>query len=328
MRKTMAQNVDQNSSKPVARHPAGHLLAPFGWAADAIEKMVGAEPTLLTRLFELDVTRMHLIALALAHSKKDSPELGRLLVSGSTRAVTKHVLGRWPTGIKRALGRLPPWVISPENYRHLVEILADTKATKVLLHMRYLSGLVIENLYSLPTSLRRPFILHAIACHDPENRFPDGLRFLVSRGAASSFDALVRDLASATQPKQFISKLKHLVEWLPLPNTLPPMRVGKARRIDQTDTIRSLTNDWQTYPADCLTDIDAGTCAVYIWEDSSAPVACMIRRCGRLGWFLTQLKGRRNANIEAKQIAKIYSAFSEVGIPDYSVIGAIRCMID
>ncbi len=48
-------------------YAGGHLLAPFGWAADTVASMIEVEPTLLIPLFELDRARMHLIALALAH---------------------------------------------------------------------------------------------------------------------------------------------------------------------------------------------------------------------------------------------------------------------
>ena len=104
----MTQNVHKITGIEVTtRYTPGHLLAPFGWAADALGAMVEAEPTLLFHLFELDRARMHLIALALAHLNEFSPDLGKFLVSGSVRAVTEHILGHCPTGIKRALGHLP-----------------------------------------------------------------------------------------------------------------------------------------------------------------------------------------------------------------------------
>jgi hypothetical protein len=43
---------------------------------------------------------------------------------------------------------------------------------------------------------RQPLMLQVLECHNRENGFSDGLRLLVSRGAASSFDALVRELVN------------------------------------------------------------------------------------------------------------------------------------
>ena len=100
----MTQDIHKiNTAEATTRYTPGHLLAPFGWAADAVGAMVEAEPTLLFHLFELDRARMHLIALALAHLNEFSPNLGIFLVSGSVRAIIEKILGRNPTGLKRAL---------------------------------------------------------------------------------------------------------------------------------------------------------------------------------------------------------------------------------
>jgi len=121
---------------------------------------------------------------------------------------------------------------------------------------------------------------------------------------------------------------RDIVEALPLlPNTFPPMQVGDARRLDQPVTIRALAKSWSNCLASYLNDIDAGTCAVYLWQDSHATAACSVRKYGRLGWFLEQVKGPQNVGVEPGQLATIRSAFSEVGILDSLVIAAINCMI-
>jgi hypothetical protein len=112
----MTQVVDKIAAVGAAtRYTPGHLLAPFGWATDALGAMVEAEPTLLFHLFELDRARMHLIVLALAHLNEFSPDIGVFLANGSVRAVSERILGRCPTGIKRALGNLPPRVMPPDR---------------------------------------------------------------------------------------------------------------------------------------------------------------------------------------------------------------------
>lgn len=69
-------------------------------------------------------------------------------------------------------------------------------------------------------------------------------------------------------------------------------------------------------------------CAVYLLEHSDAPAACSVRKYGRLGWFLEQVKGPRNVDIEPKRLADIRSAFSEVGIPPFSVISTIHMIVN
>lgn len=326
----MTQNVNQNSSVKVAvRLTPGHLLAPFRWAADAVAVMIEAEPTLLIHLFDLDRARMHLIALTFAHLNEVPPDIGIFLVSGSVRAITERILGRYPTGLKRALGHLPSSVLAPDNYRRLVELLADPEAAKLLHHTQSIDDSTIKTLHELPGPLRNPFMLQALEGYDRENTFSDGLRLLVSRGASSSFDALVCDLASASRLglRALFVKLKNLVEGLPLPINLPPVRVGKAIRLDHAVAIRSLAKSWHNCLANYVEDIDAGKCAVYIWKDSSSPAVCSVQRHGRLGWFLDQVKGPQNVDIEPKQLAKIHSAFSAVGIPPERDIAAIVGLI-
>jgi hypothetical protein len=325
----MTQEIDQNCSVvATVRRTPGHLLTPFGWAADALVAMVDVKPKLLIHLFELDCARMHLIALALAHLNEFSPDRDMFLVSGSVRATIEQILGHYPTGLKRALCKLPSRVMPPESYRHLVELLANPEAAKLLHHARFIYRHTIETLHGLPAPLRKPFIVLAIERYGSAAGFSDGLRLLVSRGAASSFKALVNELSSASQPGQLFAKLRGIVEALPLlANTFPPIQVGDARRLDQAVTIRSLAKDWQNCLARYLKEIDAGTCAVYLWEDSSMPAACLVQKYGRLGWFLEEVKGPRNVDIEPNQLSKIRSAFSDVGIPDQFVIAAIKCMV-
>lgn len=126
--------------------------------------------------------------------------------------------------------------------------------------------------------------------------------------------------ASQRGSRSLFVKLNHLIENLPLPITLPPARVGKASRLDQAVAIRSLAKNWHNCLARYVEGIDAGTCAVYFWKDSSAPAVCLVRRHGRLGWFLDQVKGPQNVDIEPKHHAEIQSAFSEVGIPSNRVV--------
>ena len=170
-------------------------------------------------------------------------------------------------------------------------------------------------------------MLRALDHRDRDYGFSDGLRLLVSRGAASSFDALVSELASASQPEQVYAKISKLVEALPLPDALPPPQIDNARRLDQATAIRSLATNWHNCLAHYLQDVDAGACAIYLWEHDNIPAACLVRRYRRLGWFLEEVGGPRNVPIEPEQLAKIRAAFGEAGIPHYESIAAIFSMI-
>ena len=65
-------------------HP-GHLLKPFGWAAQPLAPMIQSSPQLVRRALELDRARMHLIALALAHLDNAGPDITRVLILCATQ---------------------------------------------------------------------------------------------------------------------------------------------------------------------------------------------------------------------------------------------------
>jgi hypothetical protein len=46
-----------------------------------------------------------------------------------------------------------------------------------------------------------------------------------------------------------------------------------------------------------------------------------------MGWFLLQAKGPKNAAIDPHQLAQIHAAFADVGIPQSSMIEAIKSII-
>lgn len=310
--------------------PPGYLLTPFGWAAPGLATMVAAEPRLLAHLFELDRWRMHVIALALAHIDGNvSPQVGLLLVRASAKEILDHVLGRRPMGIKRVLRRLPYAVLPAESYRQLVDLLNEPETAKLLHHLpeTTITDSTIRLLHEVPVPLRSVVLALVEFIHRLDH-LADGLRLLAARGAAPSFNALVADLAARSQPAQFVARMKQLVAALPLPETLPPAQIGKARRLDRTEDVRVLAKRWKNCLVMYTHRIDAGECAIYLWDDANAPAICQVTRHGRLGWFLSDARGPQNVDLEPDQMALIEAAFAEVGIPQDSIIFPIECILE
>jgi hypothetical protein len=134
--------------------PPGFLFAPFGWAAEPVAAMMRADRSLFADLFAIDRSRMHLIALAVAHLNLPvPPEIGALLVRASARQVLNQVLGQAPVGIRRVLSHLPDAVLSRENYRRLVELLVDPEAAQVLHHADQIDDTAIRALADLPAEV-------------------------------------------------------------------------------------------------------------------------------------------------------------------------------
>jgi hypothetical protein len=285
-----------------------------------------ADASLYSALFTLSRPRMHLIALALAYwpGEIDAP-FARLLILGAPPAVLDAVLGRRPNGLKRALGHLPVGVLPRASYRQLIELLENPATAKSIYHLDSLEEEYLGLLHSIPAPLRR---IAARAIDDlrvkPEG-FTDGLRILAARGAASSFEALVADLAAIRQPMQFLARIDKLVQQLPLPELMPPVTVGGARRLDDIGEICRLAKRWKNCLAYCYLDaVNECRSAIYLWPHTRAPAVCVVNRHGRLGWALEEAKGPENADLPAARLEEICRAFAAAGIPKESAIEALE----
>ena len=306
----------------------GFLLAPFGWAAEAVAAMMRADRSLFPDLFAIDRSRMHLIALAVAHLNLPvPPEIGPLLLRASARQVLNQVLGQPSVGIRRVLSRLPDAVLSRENYQRLVDLLADPEAAQVLHHADQIDDTAIRALADLPQKLRKPLAFALADWPRKLNGLTDSLQFLASHGVGSNVEELVAELAKVTVWPQLAGMVEFWVSMLPLPETMPPATVGNARRLDRVGTVCSLAGRWRNCLASYGSAIDAGSCAVYLWEDAARSAACLINRHGRLGWFLDEVKGPRNSEVEPEQFALIGTAFADVGVPSSQVVRAIENII-
>ena len=149
----------------------------------------------------------------------------------------------------------------------------------------------------------------------------------MSRGVGSNVDELIAQLATVTAWPQLAAMIEFWVGKLPLPETMPPATVGNVRRLDRVDTVCSLGRAWRNCLASYGSAIDAGTSAVYLWEDAERPAACLTTRHGRLGWLLDEVKGPRNSEVEPQQFALIGTAFADVGVPSRQVVRAIENII-
>ena len=310
----------------VTQPSPGYLMAPFGWAAKPLIGILEAEPSLYRALFTLSRRRMHLIALALAHWPGEiDPSLARLLIGGASAVLLDAVLGRRPAGLKRALNRLPVSVLPPESYRHLIDLLDEPAVAKFIYHIELLTNDCICFLYGVPPPLRRIVTVAVDNLLLQPEGLVEGLRFVALRGAAPSFDALVAELGAIRQPAQMMAHIAKLVQQLPLPEPIPPIVVGGARRLDSVAEIRRLAKSWKNCLAEIYIDaVDNGRAAVYLWPDAETPAACLLARHGRLGWALEHANGPENAELPPARLEEIHRAFAAVGIPKYSAIEAVE----
>src|SRR5450759_3876063 len=169
----------------------GFLLEPLGWVQDRLAKAFEAEPTLVELLFDLDQSRMHLTALALAHMTGEvTPDLALILLQGPKNAILTLSVGHRPVGVDRVLSHLPPKVLTAESYRKLTDLLLVPATAKFLHHTTSITDQIITGLHTLPAALRTVAIMSMFSPFGRMLLFVDGLRFLASRTGPVSYTHL------------------------------------------------------------------------------------------------------------------------------------------
>jgi hypothetical protein len=286
--------------------------------------MLQDNPALAGDIIHISRSRMHLIALALAHqSGSITREMCLVLLRGSAGDILDWVLGYRPVGMKRAFQHLPGRALQAESYRQLVQLLHDAEAAKLIHHASKIDDDVIKTIDEIPPGLRS-LVFSMQAWFSGIDEIADGLRYLVRCGAAPTFEALVAELAKVRQPEQLVAKLKLIVESLPLPDVLPPSHIAHAKRLDCPADIRALAKRWRNCLADYQWRVDNGDCCLYWWDDSTIQAACLVERHGRFGWFLEDVKGPRNSEIEPGQFEAIRQSYAAAGVPLCSTIKLIE----
>jgi hypothetical protein len=318
--------MNESPADRATRHiKPGHLLESFGWAAGAVTEIVAAQPHLLVDLLAIDCQRMHVIAMALANLESEATaKLAELLMRGSVRTVTEHISTLDPIIVERVFGRrFPSSALERTSYRRLVSLLADSNASSFLQDADYVSDFIISALHGLPPPLRNACVINLLDPIELEYGFCDGLRFLVSRGAAPNFEVLVSELAAISDEDRLVSRIGELVETLPLPTEFPLPQIQKARRIDWPTEVRSLAEAWNNGLADYVGEINTGAGALYLWEDGDFSASCSVIKCERLGWFLNEVRRLDDTEIDPRQRAKIRFAFEQAGFPSSHAVAAI-----
>jgi hypothetical protein len=149
----------------------------------------------------------------------------------------------------------------------------------------------------------------------------------MQRRASGTYEFRKR-LPESLAGKPAPSHIRDFVEALPLPDVLPPKKILHARRIDAPAEIRRLALEWSNCLSSGYLDrINEGRYALYLWDHDGVQAACMIRRYGRLGWCLDEIKGSNNKEIPRAHERPIMEAFDAVGIPKDSSLIAIEQVV-
>jgi hypothetical protein len=293
--------------------PPGFLLQPLGWLNGPLAKILEAEPRLLGAVFRLEPSRMHLIAMRLAHDLDLSPALLRALSSESLHTAVVQAIGHCPSGLGRVLGVLPNVVLPPACYRTLVSLLSNQAVARYLCHRRSIDEQLIVGLAALPEPLQRSSIFELFDRIEGMDGFMDGLKLIAVRGAID-LEMVIQKLSLMNQGQQVLAYIASLVDELPLVDSLPCSEIGPFRRVDSVAEIRNLAKSWSNCLADYLQAINDCTGAVYASAEHDSPAVALVFRVDRLGWAVNQIKGRENVDLRPAQASRYQNIFRSAGI--------------
>lgn len=302
----------------------GFLLEPLGWTAPYILTALRLNPQLLRHVAEMSPSRMHLIGLALSHCDLADTSFVETAIAAPSGEVLQLALGWQPIGLKATMADLDHRILKRSSYCALVDLLRDHRMAKLLSFAGHIPERSLQVLRDLPPTLR------PVALELRPHLYPgltEGLELLGQRAGYKSHEDFVAVLATARHQGQLKAELCRVIEDLPLPETIPPERIGYAVRIDRSRKLRALANDMKNCIADLIPDIEQGHTSIYLWGDGE-PIAILLQRHGRLGWFLDDVKGRRNEELPASKRRTIEQSFNEAGIPRATLAHALEEILE
>lgn len=311
---------DTDTPHPFAPQAAGYLLTPLAWVRTELAPMIAREPGLAVHLMTLDRPRMHVVAFALAHVRGSvTPAFVEAILAAPRRTVLGAALGVAPNGLRGVFDRMPYRVLPRASYLQLADLFAEPRAAKLLAHSSSVNETLLALLSALPPVLRSPAILRLRERCAMLDGLPESLRFLAARGAIADLDATVERLGRCRSPREFAALVRTAADALPLPDALPPPRIGPAARVDEPRAIRDLARRWRNCLAAYVGGINDGEYAFYLWQADGLEAGIMLRRRGRMGWFVHEIKGARNREPSPPAMAAIFDAFAAAGFPKDSV---------
>jgi hypothetical protein len=306
----------------------GLLAQPLGWLREPVSAALDHNPFLARKLIFLSRSRLHLVALAVAHGHEPyEPSLVESALTDSPLKVLADRLGFLPAGLRSVAKRIDQQsVLAREDYRNLVELMRAAKPG-ILLHCPRISDSLIQTLVSCPEPLRK-FVTYT-AAHQLPLRLEPSLHYLVKLGMADTVADLVARFAKFNRFSQVAAAVQQFVETLALPQLAGlPSEIGASRQLTTAAELRAIADEWCNCLRSYIEVTDNGTAALYLWKDQQVQALCLLERKGRMGWFLDHILGPQNADLAKDEELKIRAVFRNAGFESTETIYAITELLD
>jgi hypothetical protein len=300
----------------------GTLAWPLGWAAAELLVLAGERPQLALEVLTAPRPRLHLLAFVLALSPT-KPTAGMLedALRRPMRDVVRDLGFAELRGLRRLLGRIPGSTLQRADYRLLADLLADPSAAHVLYHASEMSTELLANLRTLPSELRSPVIVDAIA-HIPcaASHILVWTEIVALRSPLLSADKIRQRLGNCGTHAELRLQLEKLLDNLPALEAPPPQNIGHAVRVDTPSAIRQLGKRFRNCLAGFVDAEVDGTTHLYHWQSPDVEAVCEVARAGNLGWFLGNHLGPENDPLPSQAEEQIRMAFAAVAIHPLAVV--------
>jgi hypothetical protein len=291
------------------------LAQPLGWAFSQFLPVASAHPALGLRLLTAERPRLHFLAFVLAMTSRTiTAEAIDHALGKSMREVLADMGLCEVRGLRRLLGRIAGSVMEREHYRLLASLLVKPTAASVLHHATEVSGALLENIRDLPSAMRSPVIVQAIAhMEGAALHVLQWIDIVAARLQRSSQD-IQRQVGRCASLGELRTELNKLLDALPALEAAPPKTVEAAARVDTPSAIRQLGKRFHNCLADFVDAEVDGTTHIYHWRCSRNEAVCEVTRVGNLGWFLGCHLGPDNDALPEDSARQIRVAFAAVDI--------------
>ncbi len=276
------------------------------------EVLAALWPAPHTAFVTAPAARRHLICLMLAAEPHGGPPIDVVgLMDLPVRKAIAVALENAPAGLRRALEHLGEIAWSPEDYRALVQLLADPAPAKTLRHAEAIAPDLVRALAALPPDLREVGGVALRVTPAQAALLAETHAVLARRLSPQVLAARVAAWGQAQTPKALFTLVVEDFR-----RELPPAPHPGTERLRPLETAAAIRDAARRY-RNCLSDyLDSAVdqrAAIYEWQPAPGAVV-ELRPDTFFGWRLDQARLRNNQAVDETTREAIVAELRGMGV--------------
>lgn len=277
------------------------------------EVLAALWPAPHTAFVTAPAARRHLICLMLAAEPHGGPPIDvvGLMDLSLRKAIAVALEDAAPAGLRRALEHLGEIAWSPEDYRGLMQLLADPAPAKTLRHAEAITPDLVRALAALPEALREAGGVALRVTPAQAALLAETHAVLARRLAPQVLAARVAAWGQAPTPKALFTLVVEDFR-----RELPPAPHPGTERLRPLETAAAIRDAARRY-RNCLSDyLDSAVdqrAAIYEWRPAPGAVV-ELRPDTFFGWRLDQARLRNNQAVDEATREAIVAELRGMGV--------------